>query len=104
MKRLRKWLLYSLGLTIIILMFWDLTFSKHGYFVFQQEKESMLQLQVDIEALKAEKSRLQHEVIRLREDPDVLELMIRQELGYVYPDETMIIMPERKEKAQEVKE
>lgn len=60
----------------------------------------MLQLQVDIEALKVEKERLQGEVMRLREDPETLELMIRQELGYVYPDETMIIMPKRKETKQ----
>ncbi len=61
----------------------------------------MLQLQMDIENLKAEKARLQGEVMRLREDPKALELMIRQALGYVYPDETMIIMPKRKETKQE---
>ncbi|MDQ7003733.1 MAG: septum formation initiator family protein [Ghiorsea sp.] len=95
MKRLRQWLFYSFGLIITILMFWDLTFSEHGYFVFQQEKETMLQLQKDIKSLQIEKVRLQKEIIRLREEPEALEFLIRQELGYVYPDETMIIMPKR---------
>jgi len=57
----------------------------------------------DIEALKAEKARLQEKVIRLREDPKALEMMIHKELGYVYPDETMIIMPKRIEE-KEVKQ
>jgi len=74
-------------------MFWDLVFSKHGYFVFQKEKQTQHQLVSDIKQLEAEKEKLQQAVIRLREDPKALEEVIHRELGYVYPDETMIIMP-----------
>jgi cell division protein FtsB len=84
-------------------MLWDLVFSKHGYFVLEQEKQELYQISQDIQALKAEKKRLQQEVIRLREDPEALEEVIHQELGYVYPDETMIIMPEPQSKEGEVK-
>ena len=80
-------------------MFWDLVFSKHGYFVLQQEMQAKQQLQEDIQRLKAEKQNLQQEVIRMREDPKALEEVIHRELGYVYPDETMIIMPVSPKKA-----
>jgi cell division protein FtsB len=69
LKKLRKWLIYGAGLAVMILMLWDLVFSKHGYFVFEQEKQAQQQLSQDIKALKAEKKKLQQEVIRLREDP-----------------------------------
>ncbi len=98
LKQLRKWLLYSAGMAIIILMLWDLFFSKHGYFVFKAEQRAAQQLIDEIEALKAEKARLQQEVIRLREDPKALETIIHEELGYVYPDETMVIMSRPQEK------
>jgi len=84
-------------------MFWDLVFSKHGYFVFQKEKQSMHQLAIDIKQLETEKERLQQEVIRLREDPKALEDVIHRELGYVYPDETMIIMPKTASEKQKDK-
>ncbi len=86
-------------------MAWDVVFSKHGYFVFQAEKEAKQSLQLDIQRLKAEKERLQKRIIRLREDPKALEEVIHKELGYVYPDETMIIMPNtnKAETGQEVK-
>ena len=83
-------------------MFWDLVFSKHGYFVFQAEKKDYQLLKSDIQRLTAEKEMLQKRIIRLREDPKALEAVIHKELGYVYPDETMIIMPESKVR-QEVK-
>jgi len=87
----------------MVLMLWDLIFSKHGYFVLEQEKQELQQTNADIEALKAEKKSLQQEVIRLREDPKALEEVIHRELGYVYPDETMIIMPKQQSKEDEVK-
>ena len=99
LKKLRKWLLYGVGTAIMILMFWDLLFSRHGYFVLQHEMEVRQQLLEDIERLKAEKTSLQQEVIRLREDPKALEEVIHRELGYVYPDETMMIMPALPKKA-----
>jgi len=77
-------------------------FAKHGYFVFKEEQRAQQLLIIDIDALKAEKADLQQEVIRLREDPKALEAVIHEELGYVYPDETMIIML-KQQVEQEVK-
>jgi len=79
---------------MVVLMIWDLLFSDHGYFVFKQEQQQLRQLQHELNQLKAEQARLKAEIIRLREDPRTLEEVIRRELGYVYPDEYMLIMPE----------
>ncbi|MDX8382543.1 MAG: septum formation initiator family protein [Ghiorsea sp.] len=93
MKLVRDWLVFSIGLIIVVLMLWDLTFSEHGYFVFKQENEQKMQLMAEIKALKIEKEQLNAEIIRLRDDPRALEEVIHRELGYVYPDEYMLIMP-----------
>jgi len=74
-------------------MIWDLIFSDHGYFVFQHEQQTKQTLQDEIEKLRAEKEKLKHEIIDLRENPKTLEKVIHRELGYVYPDEYMMIMP-----------
>lgn len=80
-------------------MTWDLIFSNHGYFVFEHEREQQHMLQQEIKRLRAEEARLKEEIIRLREDPKTLEEVIRRELGYVYPDEYMLIMPKVDKKA-----
>ncbi|MDQ6989579.1 MAG: septum formation initiator family protein [Mariprofundaceae bacterium] len=98
MKVVRDWLVFSIGLIMVVLMLWDLTFSEHGYFVFKQEKEQQAQLMVEIEALKLKKAHLNAEIIRLRDDPRALEEVIHRELGYVYPDEYMLIMPKNMQK------
>ncbi len=94
MGRIRAWLLYAVGLVVVMLMVWDLLFSNHGYVVFRQEQQELRHLREELKQLKAEQARLQAEIIRLREDPRTLEEVIRRELGYVYPDEYMLIMPE----------
>jgi len=78
-------------------MIWDLIFSDHGYFVFQQESKQQQALDDEIRALRTEEVRLKAEIIRLRENPKALEEVIHRELGYVYPDEFMLIMPETEE-------
>ena len=75
-------------------MLWDLIFSEHGFVVFQNEKMQLEALNEEIRLLRQEEQQLKSEIIRLREDPKALEEVIHQELGYVYPDEYMLIMPE----------
>jgi len=78
----------------MVLMIWDLIFSDHGYFVFQHEQQTKQALQHEIEKSRVEKEKLKHDIIDLRENPKTLEEVIHRELGYVYPDEYMMIMPE----------
>lgn len=50
----------------------------------------------ELEGLKAEREKLAKEILRLRNDPRALEELVHRELGYVYPDEYMLIMPDSK--------
>ncbi len=75
-------------------MLWSLIFSDHGYLVYQQEAEQVHQLENELTTLKAEREHLAREVLRLRDDPDALEELIHKELGYVHPDEYMVIRRE----------
>jgi len=93
LKRIRFWGVYLIGLTIIVLMIWDLLFSGHGYFVYHGEEQKLEKLSQEIEQLQAEKEVLKSQILRLREDPKTLEEVIHRELGYVYPDEYMLIVP-----------
>jgi len=74
-------------------MLWNLIFSDHGYFVYQQEAAALHQLKAEVNQLKIERERLAKEVLRFRNDPQALEELIHRELGYVHPDEYMVIMP-----------
>lgn len=89
-----RWLLWIGGGAAVAYMSWNLVFSDHGYLVYRQEAEQLQQLESEVEALKAGRERLAREVLRLRNDPDALEELVHRELGYVHPDEYMLIMPE----------
>ena len=93
LKQYRIWLVYGIGLLVIVLMVWDILFSDHGYFVFKEEYKQQQQLDAEIRSLQIEAEKLKAEIIQLRENPKTLEQVIHEELGYVYPDEYMLIMP-----------
>jgi cell division protein FtsB len=95
MSRLGPWLLWTVGGLWIAYMLWSLIFSEHGYLVYREEAAAVQQLRDELAALKDERERLAREVLRLRDDPAALEELIHRELGYVHPDEYMVIMPER---------
>jgi len=92
---IRRWVLVALALLIVGWMAWDLIFSDHGYLVYQSEKAELETLKAELEMLKVDRERLAKEILRLRNDPKALEELIHRELGYVYPDEYMLIMPEK---------
>lgn len=75
-------------------MTYDVLFSDHGYRVYANEKVQLEQLREEVSQLKAERERMAQDILRLRHDPQALEELIHRELGYVYPDEFMLIMPE----------
>ncbi|HXH71492.1 MAG TPA: septum formation initiator family protein [Mariprofundaceae bacterium] len=89
-----RWAGMSLALLVIGWMVWDLVFSDHGYLVYRSEKAELQQLRDEVEALKIRRQKLGAEILRLRNDPKALEELVHRELGYVYPDEYMLILPE----------
>jgi len=92
-KRIGRWLFWTFGLIGLLYMLWNLIFSDHGYFVYQQEAAELQQLKATVATLKIERERLANEVLRFRNDPQALEELVHRELGYVHSDEYMVIMP-----------
>jgi len=84
-------------------MGWDLIFSDHGYRVYQSEKENLEMMKAELEEMKAVRETLAKEILRLRHDPKALEELVHRELGYVHPDEYMLIMPGNKKNAVGIK-
>jgi cell division protein FtsB len=74
-------------------LFYGLVFSDHGYLVYRQELQEVERLKQEIDHLTKQREALARQVLRLRDDPEAIEALIRRELGYVYKDEYMLIMP-----------
>ena len=91
------WTVSAVGLGY---MAWSLIFSDHGYLVYRQESMQAEKLRVELKEQQAERERLAKEVLRLRNDPDALEELVHRELGYVYPDEIIVMMPEQAAEAE----
>jgi len=85
--------MFVAGLAICY-MFYGLVFSDHGYLVYRQELQQVEQLRQEMARMREEREQLARRVLRLRDDPEALEELIRRELGYVYKDEYMLIRPE----------
>lgn len=94
-----RWLGWGLSLALLVYMAWDLIWSDHGYLVYRKEHAELLQLQQKLAAMQQQREKLAGEILRLRKDPKALEEMVHRELGYVYPDEYMLIVPKKKDGA-----
>jgi len=80
-------------------MSWDLVWSKHGYLVYRAEHAEVLRLREKMDAMQQQREKLAEDILRLRKDPKALEDLVHRELGYVYPDEYMLIVPPDKDDA-----
>jgi len=92
--RAGRWAVWGLVLLLVAYMAWDLVFSDHGYRVYRSEQRHAEQLRKQVDEMRAQRERLAREILRLRHDPRALEELVHRELGYVYPDEYMLIMPD----------
>jgi len=93
---IKSWLLRGLALLVLAWMSYDLIFSDHGYVVYRAEQQQVQDLQLQLEVLKQQHEQLAQDILRLRHDPKALEDLIHQNLSYLYPDEFMMIMPDKK--------
>jgi len=82
-------------------MGYDLFFSDHGYLIYRQEQQQLRTLEDKISRMRQQREHLAKEILRLRNDPKALEELAHRELGYVYPDEYIVIMPDKKAKSKE---
>ncbi|MDQ6974241.1 MAG: septum formation initiator family protein [Mariprofundaceae bacterium] len=84
-------------------MTYQLVFSKHGYIVYQQEQQHLMALQHQADDLKQQRETMIRRILQLRHNPKALEDLVHERLGYVYPDEYILIMPDEKTQAKESK-
>jgi len=95
MARLGRWLFWIAGTLAIAYMGWNLLFSDHGYGVYREEAAKLREQERQLAELRRQREQLAREVLRLRNDPEALEELIHRELGYVHPDEVMVILPQQ---------
>ena len=93
LKKSLHWLGWALILGLLGWMTWDLFASDHGYLVVRREQAELQQLRQELRALKQQREKLAHEILRLRNNPKALEELVHRELGYLHPDEFMLIVP-----------
>jgi len=94
---MRRWLPWLLFVAVSGYMGWSLVFSDHGYLVYRQEQQQLQDLQQQLDVLKQQRQQLAQEILRLRNDPQALEELVHRELGYVHPDEFVLILPDQKQ-------
>ena len=88
---------------MVVYLGYDLVFSDHGYLVYRREHAELLRLQTEVAEMRQQRERLARQVLQLRNDPKALEELIHRELGYVHPDEYMLILPDKKKAKPQAK-
>lgn len=91
-NRLLHLAVFLFAIVIIQYLVYEITFSEQGYFAYQEDKKQLQQLQKDIDLIQTTHDKLAKEIIHIRENPYALEALVHSELGYVYPDEYVLIM------------
>lgn len=92
--RKKKFLIFVVGafLYILILVF---LFERRGLIDVLNSRRELTRLQKEIEVLKEEKKKLEWEINILKENPKAVEEMARKELGFIYPDEIIVLIDEK---------
>ncbi|MDQ6992278.1 MAG: septum formation initiator family protein [Mariprofundus sp.] len=98
-RRIGYWLSLIASVGVLAYMSWNLFFSDHGYFVYRAESQQLQLLRDEVAKLEKQREQLSTEILRLRNDPDAMEELIHRELGYVYSDEFMIVVPKNRRPA-----
>ncbi|MDX8413283.1 MAG: septum formation initiator family protein [Mariprofundales bacterium] len=87
-------LIWLLAITLLIAMVWALIFSDHGYQTYRSERAETMKIHQQIVQLKQQREKLAKEILLLRDDPAALERLVHERLGFVHPDEYIILQPE----------
>ncbi len=86
--RVVRWLLILLALVIVV----DSLFGERGFIDTMRARADYAALERHVAKLQVENSALREEARRLREDPAAIESLAREELGLIYPGETLFIV------------
>lgn len=94
LKGSKKFLIFIIGSFIYILILTFL-FERRGVIDVLNLKKELTKLEKEVETLREKKERLQWEIKILKENPRAIEEMARKDLGFVYPDEMIVIIDEK---------
>jgi cell division protein FtsB len=89
--RIVRYLLVALACLIIV----DGLFGDRGLIDTMRARQDYAALERYVARLKADNAALREEARQLKEDPLAIEAIARQELGLIYPGETMFIVKDR---------
>ncbi|MDQ6951807.1 MAG: septum formation initiator family protein [Mariprofundales bacterium] len=90
----QRGIIWMIAALLLFWLVWDLLFSNHGYPVYRKEKIEISKLKQQIADLQVQRKKLVKEILRLRHDPKTQEKLVHQRLGYLHPDEFVILHPE----------
>jgi cell division protein FtsB len=85
------------GLAIVFALFlgYHVMMGRNGLSSYQQKRREDRELQLDIQRLQEENTRLKQHVDRLQSDPDAIEHEARERLHYARPGEVIYTLPEK---------
>lgn len=89
-RRVLTWVLFG-GLTMLLV---NAIVGENGYLATLRLKRTEAEMTATLAHVRLENRRLQDERQRLESDPQTLEQVIREELGYIRPGETTVIVHE----------
>ncbi|MBF0282421.1 MAG: septum formation initiator family protein [Zetaproteobacteria bacterium] len=96
---IRGGLFYTLPFLMVGWMAYGLFVAKdEGYRAYRIEQLELITFQQDIDQLQQHRDALVDEILHVRNDAKTMENLIHRELGYLYPDEFMLIVPEQEGK------
>ena len=88
------WVVTVFGAVVALWLIYSVLFSDRGLPRYLNEARELKVLQYDLQQVRAKREQLAQRVLLLRSDRSYLESVIHRELGYVYPDEYILIRKE----------
>lgn len=86
--RVIRYVVVALGFVLIV----DALFGEGGLFATMRARHDYDALKTYVARLQDENAQLREQARQLREDPQAIEAIARQELGLIYPGETLFIV------------
>lgn len=87
-QRILRYVLVALGFALMI----DGLFGERGLVDTFRARQDYARLEAHVRRMKAENAALREQARQLREDPAAIEAIAREELGLIYPGETLFIV------------
>jgi cell division protein FtsB len=88
------------AITLALLLTWHVIYGTHGLSIWQQKRSEDRALQKEIQRLQQENADMEHQIDRLKSDPDAIEREAREKLHYAKPGEVIYTLPDKPREPQ----